>query len=105
MQYIGWKNSEKIYQEFAAADLIAFPGLHSVLWEQAVGLGKACVFRKINGFSHIDMQGNCLYFEEDTIDSYSQTILSAIEQLDALQTVAKEKGMVTFSYQKIAIIV
>ena len=31
--------------------------------EKAVGKGKPCVFKRISGFEHIDIGGNCLFFE------------------------------------------
>ncbi|MBQ3094401.1 MAG: glycosyltransferase family 4 protein [Clostridia bacterium] len=102
VRYIGWKQSADIYNEFAVADLIAFPGLHSVLWEQAVAMGKPCAFRRLAGFDHIDLGGNCVYFEEDTPASYADTVLQAKEQCAALQTVAVEHGISTFSYAQIA---
>lgn len=102
VQYVGWKKSEQIYEEFAAADLIAFPGLHSVLWEQAVGMGKPCIFRKIEGFRHIDLDGNCVYFGEDTPTDYIRVIGTALEKQETMRKVALEKGVDTFSYNKIA---
>lgn len=102
VQYIGWKKSEQIYMEFSAADVIAFPGLHSVLWEQAVGLGKPCIFRKIEGFRHIDLGGNCIYFGEETPDSYIQTICEAMKNMETLTKCAKQKGQKEFSYNEIA---
>ncbi len=100
--YIGWKKSEEIYNEFAIADIIAFPGLHSVLWEQAVGSGKACIFRKMPGFTHIDLGGNCSYFEEKTPEAYSEVIRKTILNLPKMSEIALQKGAKTFSYNKIA---
>lgn len=102
VRYIGWKKSEKIYDEFAVADIIAFPGLHSVLWEQAVAMGKPCIFRKIDGFTHIDLDGNCTYFIEDTPEAYLAVIDETIANMESLQRVAEDKGAQFFSYKKIA---
>ena len=102
VKYIGWKKSEDIYNEYAVADLVAFPGLHSVLWEQAVGMGKPCVFRKIDGFNHVDLNGNCIYFEEDTAEDYGRVIKSAMRDIEQLKKVAQNKGLNMFSYNKIA---
>jgi hypothetical protein len=65
--FIGWQNSEQIYRLFNLAYLIVFPGLHSVLWEQAVGQGKPCVFKYIEGFTHVDIGGNCSFLYEDSV--------------------------------------
>jgi len=100
--YIGWKKAEEIYDCFAMADIIAFPGLHSVLWEQAVGMGKPCLFKRIEGFEHIDLGGNCLFFEEDTIEEYTRVILKSIDNYDSLKEDAQKKGKTVFSYQSIA---
>ncbi|MBO4897355.1 MAG: glycosyltransferase family 4 protein [Clostridia bacterium] len=102
VKHIGWKTSNEIYSEFAAADLVAFPGLHSVLWEQAVGMGKPCIFRKMEGFTHIDLGGNCLFFEKDTAEEYKRVIEKAIERKDRMKSVAEKKGMDVFSYKNIA---
>lgn len=102
VNYIGWKNSEDIYKEFAIADLVVFPGLHSVLWEQAVGMGKPCVFKQIKGFDHVDLKGNCLFFNEDSTECYVNTLNMAFEHLEEMTLVAKEKGLKTFSYKNIA---
>jgi len=102
VKYIGWKKSEDIYNEYSAADIIAFPGLHSVLWEQAIGMGKPCIFRKMKNYTHIDLGGNCTYFEEDSITHYIEIIINAIENLEDLQRNAQEKGPEAFSYKMIA---
>ena len=102
VRYIGWKTSAEIYKEFAVADIIAFPGLHSVLWEQAVGMGKPCIFRKIEGFEHIDLGGNCVFFETDNVGNYQKTLRYAIEHIQEMKMVATEKGRKEFSYMEIA---
>ncbi len=102
VRYIGWKKSEDIYSEFAAADLIAFPGLHSVLWEQAVGMGKPCLFRKIHGFEHVDIGGNCRFIENTSADSIKSDIENCIANIDEMKKAAEEKGAEVFSYYNIA---
>lgn len=100
--HIGWRKSEDIYEDFAAADLVAFPGLHSVLWEQAVGMGVPCLFKYIKGFEHVDLGGNCLFFEKDDEEEYKACIMRALDQIDEMKRIAQEKGMKTFSYREIA---
>ena len=102
VKYVGWKKSEDIYNEYATADIIAFPGLHSVLWEQAVAMGKPCIFRKIAGFSHIDLGGNCMYFENDSVEDYCKVIENTINNLEQIKSIAEKKGLDFFSYKKIA---
>ena len=102
VKHIGWRKSEEIYTEFAAADLVAFPGLHSVLWEQAVGMGKPCAFKRIKGFEHIDLGGNCVFFENDSEEEYTRDISLAKSNIASLKKAAEEKGMKAFSYKEIA---
>jgi len=102
VQFVGWKKTDEIYAEFAAADIIVFPGLHSVLWEQAVAMGKPCIFRKINGFTHVDLGGNCTFFTEDTVEEYNRVIHETLANLKALQQVATTKGVEAFLYSRIA---
>lgn len=102
VRYIGWKKGDEIYGALAAADIVAFPGLHSVLWEQAVAMGKPCIFRKLDGFRHIDLDGNCLFFTEDTTAAYRKVIQQAIEQLPNLKAVAEGENAHKFFYSTIA---
>lgn len=102
VKYIGWKKSDEIYNEFSVADLIVFPGLHSVLWEQAVGMGKPCIFKDINGFNHVDLDGNCLFFEKDDIQEYKNKIKLAFNNIDKMKIIAEREGIKNFSYSKIA---
>ena len=103
--YIGWINATDVYEYYAAADLAFFPGKHSVLWEQAVGLGIPCVFRKMNGFTHVDIDGNCVLMDEinqDTMKECIEKIYSDKEIYENMKKVSLEKGMDVFSYKKIA---
>ena len=51
--FTGWLNEKAVYECFAAADLIVFLGLHSVLWEQACAMRVPVCFRKLEGFTHV----------------------------------------------------
>ena len=102
--YVGWQKPEDIYCLQEAADLIAFPGLHSVLWEQSVGSGKPCLFRRIEGFTHVDLNGNCEFFEGLTADEMRETIEKIIYdgKIELMTQIAMEKGKKVFSYKQIA---
>ena len=55
VRYIGWLPSESVYDYFLASDLAAFPGTHSVLWEQACACGIPGMFKKWEGMRHVDV--------------------------------------------------
>lgn len=63
IRHIGWINSDDTYNYFMAADLVFFPGLHSVMWEQACATKTPCVFRRIKGFEHVNNGGNCDFLD------------------------------------------
>lgn len=71
---IGWVNSDKVYEIFYAGDLIVFPGLHSVLWEQAVASKTPCAFTDIDGFRHVLFNDNCILMTNNTVEYYKQLI-------------------------------
>ena len=103
--FAGWQDAQGTYDLMAAGNLIVFPGLHSVMWEQAAALGVPCIFRDLKGFHHIDLGGNALLLE----DVSSMSLQSAIESLvhdpvkyQAMKRCAQEKGMNVFSYKNIA---
>lgn len=102
IQYVGWLKGKETYNFFEAADLIIFSGLHSVLWEQAAGQGKPCIFRYIKGQNHIDLGGNCLFLHNFSTKEIRSTILNAINNYEYMKKVAEEVGIKHFSYFEIA---
>jgi 1,2-diacylglycerol 3-alpha-glucosyltransferase len=103
--YKGWLEPKDTYNYFYAADLLVFPGKHSVYWEQAVGLGMPCIFRYIEGFTHIDIGGNCRFLNEGSTEEIKEKILYILQnpdELNQMRSIAQSKGMVCFSYKKIA---
>lgn len=102
--YIGWIKSEDIYDYFVASDLAFFPGKHSVLWEQAVGSGLPCVFRKMKGFDHVDINGNCVFIEDLSEKALAECLFDIVQNTEkySKMKIAAEKGLVTFSYKEIA---
>ncbi|SDH87136.1 Glycosyltransferase involved in cell wall bisynthesis [Planococcus glaciei] len=105
VHFIGWIDSKETYKYFNAADLVVFPGLHSVFWEQVVGLGKPCLFRYIKGFTHVDLGGNCDFLYENTIEELIEKISLIAknpEVFDKMKHEAESKGIANFSYNKIA---
>ena len=59
VQWVGFIPSDDAYNYFFAADLVVFPGQHSVLWEQACACKVPCVFARWTGMNHVDNGGRC----------------------------------------------
>lgn len=66
--YAGWIDSEASYSFFKAANLVVFPGRHSVFWEQVVAQGKPMLIKYWDGLDHLDFNGNLMYLREDSED-------------------------------------
>jgi 1,2-diacylglycerol 3-alpha-glucosyltransferase len=105
IKYIGWVDSIKTYDYFLASDLAFFPGTHSVLWEQAVGVGLPGIFKRWEGMQHVDLNGNCLFIDSDDLAEIREKILLVYENRNLLvqmKKVAMERGIKEFSYYEIA---
>ena len=105
VQYIGWIQSDESYAHFAAADLVVFPGRHSVFWEQVVGLGIPMIVKYWEGTTHVDVGGNCGFLYEDSVDEIQHKIESIINnksKYEEMKRIALERGMDVFSYRSIA---
>ncbi len=105
IRYIGWIESDKVYDWFLASDLAVFPGTHSVLWEQAVACGIPCVFKHWEGMEHIDVGGNCKFLYNDT----EEEIRVLIDQIannyivyQEMKRCSQQKAINAFSYLEIA---
>ncbi|MBR6919866.1 MAG: glycosyltransferase family 4 protein [Bacteroidales bacterium] len=69
----GWVPSDEVYRYFCAADPVCFPGLHSVLWEQALACRVPCAFTRLEGFGHAYVPGT-IPMEEGTAEYYRQLL-------------------------------
>ena len=103
--YIGWLKSEDTYQYFAAADLVVFPGRHSVFWEQVAGQGIPMLCKYWDGTTHVDLGGNVKFLYEDSAEEMLRIITDLRvhpEKYQQMKAVAEEKGLQTFSYRDIS---
>jgi len=105
IRFIGWANASQTYDYLLAADLAFFPGTHSVLWEQSVGVGLPCVFKRWNGIEHVDLDGNCLFIDNGDLMEIKKMILLLYNDrslLMSMKKVASDRGIKEFSYYEIA---
>lgn len=105
VQSIGWIQAKDSYQYFAAADLVVFPGRHSVFWEQVAAQGIPMLCKKWDGTTHVDVGGNVRFLEKDSADEIQAAIeelLNQPEKYQQMKRVAAERGKRTFLYSDIA---
>lgn len=105
VQYVGWIDSSATYDYFEAADLIVFPGRHSVLWEQAVGQGKPLIVKNWSGTNHVDLGGNVQFLTKDDADEIQRKIEHLLDDRTAylsMLALAQRDGMRVFSYREIS---
>ena len=105
IQYIGWINSKDTYDYFEAADLVVFPGRHSVMWEQVTGQGKPMIVKDWPGTHHVDLGGNVLFLSKDSVDEIQDKIeflISNPDKITEMTKIAERKGMQFFSYADIS---
>lgn len=101
--YIGWVKADDSYKYFAAADLVVFPGRHSVFWEQVAGLGVPMICKYWPGTTHIDMGGNVEFLYQDTVEEIQAKIDKVLDNTTYwnMYRVAQEKRK-NFRYSEIA---
>lgn len=103
--YCGWVDAKDIYKYLMLGDLYAYPGTHSAIWEQTVGLGQPCIFKKWDEIDHIDLNGNCVLTEDTSPAGLAHMIVNLYQDTESLQKmrmVAEAKGPKTFSFDSIA---
>ena len=95
ISYVPWANTSESYDYFAVADLVVFPGRHSVYWEQAVAMGKPLLVKHWDGTTHVDCGGNAAFTSGDD----SASLKSDIEEIARPQ---KYKTMYTAAQRSIS---
>ena len=102
--YIGWLDADKVYDYLLASDLIAFPGTHSVLWEQACATKVPGIFAYWAGMQHINNGGNAMLLESADTAYLRSTIEGLIftPKYQEMKKVAESDATDIFLYSKIA---
>lgn len=103
--YIGWIHSEESYRYFAAAQLAAFPGRHSVFWEQAAGQGIPMICKDWKGTHHVDAGGNVKFISGENVGEIKEILeelVSNPKEYESMRKIAEEAGRKKFSYRDIA---
>lgn len=106
VNYIGWVQSDDSYQYFASADLVVFPGRHSVFWEQTVGIGKPLIVKYWEGTTHVQVNGNAKFLRHDSVEEIEETLQELLENNRAVYNRmlcnAQGEARKRFSYRDIA---
>lgn len=77
--YAGWLTAFETYKYIGAADLVIYPGRHSVLWEQTVAQGKPMVVKHWEGTTHVDIGGNVRYLYHDSEEEIQNLLIDIID--------------------------
>lgn len=105
VRYIGWVDTKKSYDIFSSADLVVFPGRHSVFWEQVAAQGIPMLCKDWPGTHHVDVGGNVEFLCKDSVDLIQQKIEELVndqKKYQNMKMIAQQKGAVVFSYKNIA---
>lgn len=103
VQCIGWIQAKDSYRYFAACDLAAFPGRHSVFWEQVAAQSVPLLVKRWDGTTHVDICGNAMFLEQDSVEEISrklEKILNPVHYAKIKAAAVEASGH--FLYSKIA---
>ena len=104
--YLGKLSQKEYYDLYLASDIGVFPGGQSVLWQEAIGCGLPLIVKKAPGLEYLDVGGNVLYIDDDSVDSIYGGIYQTLEDgaFRRMSEVASSEGRKVFSYERIATI-
>lgn len=102
--FTGYIPSSETNNYLAASDFGLFAGNHSVLWEQAVGCGLPCLFKKYSDADHVSVNGNCAQLTDTSVINIRNVMEKVLREQDyysGMKQAAKEAAK-SFSYTEIA---
>lgn len=104
IRYLGWAKEEEAYKYFSIADLVVFPGRHSVYWEQVTAMGIPMICKYWEGTTHIDIGGNVLFLKEDSVNEIERTINYLLKEghYNEMKKIASSDKRKKFLYSIIA---
>ena len=103
VHYLGWCNAQRVMNCMIASDMACFPGTHSTLWEQAVGVGLPAVLKRWDEMTHMNVNDNCLFVKGEDVEELKQVIgrLSS-KEFYVQQKSRAELAATSFLYSDIA---
>lgn len=104
IMHIPWANTSESYDYFAAADVVCFPGRHSVYWEQAVAMRKPLVVKRWPGTEHVNICNNALLLDRDEVGEIRDALTSINEGIAVNGAISKNAQIAAkgFMYSDIA---
>ena len=103
IHYLGWCNAQRVMDCMVASDMACFPGTHSTLWEQAVGVGLPAVLKRWDEMTHMDVNGNCVFVKGEDADELQQVIENMLsDDFYGQQKSKAEVAATSFLYSDIA---
>ena len=102
--WIGFIQADLSYQYFLAADMVFFPGQHSVLWEQACACKIPCIFGRWQGMEHVNNGGNADFIDDVTVAGIKKTIedMRFTEKFNTMKKIAESSNTDVYLYSNIA---
>ncbi len=88
IHYLGWCDAERVMNCMVASDIACFPGTHSTLWEQTVGVGLPIICKHWDGMDHVNINGNCRFINGEDVTELSE-MLKELTQKEMLQSVTQ----------------
>ena len=79
IHYLGWCNADRVMNCMVASDLACFPGTHSTLWEQSVGVGLPAIYKRWNEMEHVNVNDNCEFVKGEDVEELYSIIKKFIE--------------------------
>lgn len=104
--HLEWLRSGDVHRVLWAADFALFPGTHSVLWEEAAGLGLPLAVRRWPGIEHLDVGGNCIFLDSGSVEEIKEIMSKVLinhELYKSMSMVATARATKVFSYSEIAV--
>lgn len=104
IHYLGWCSAERVMNCMVASEMACFPGTHSTLWEQSVGVGLPSVFKLWKEMEHVNVNGNCIFVKGDNVEELSD-ILQELSSRGDRYSELKKKSIIAskfFLYSEIA---
>ena len=104
VQWAGFIPADEAYNYFFAADLVMFPGQHSVLWEQACACKVPCAFARWDGMDHVNNGGNAVFIDDVSVEGIKHCITGLMwtDAYYAMKAVAESEKTDIYLYSNIA---
>jgi 1,2-diacylglycerol 3-alpha-glucosyltransferase len=103
VHFIGWLNNKQVFEAMISSSCAIYLDRHSVLWEQAIGLGLPIIIKYDIDREYLNVENNVHFIYSDMLEELIQAfkLMTTESYYSYLRNNSIQKASVAFNFSRI----